>query len=136
MAVRRRGSEPDREPDRGQRTAGQGISVAPMSFSSPALGDTPYDVPGRPAANLSMTEVRAQDLAVADFGAAGITLTWAADGRTLLMRSPTMPVQHVRVLIDDPGDGLTGRSEPHTGTSDDPHVMVLSPTWTRTSCRR
>lgn len=110
-------------------SAGQGASSSAPDFSSSALPGTPYDVPGRPAqaADLSMAEVRGQDLTAADFGAAGVTLAWAADHRTLLMRSPTMPVQHVQVLIDDPGDGLMGRSAPHAGTSDDPHVMVLSP---------
>ncbi|MFI7450722.1 hypothetical protein ACIBQX_24720 [Nonomuraea sp. NPDC049714] len=110
-------------------SATQGVSVPSMSFGSAALPGTPYDASGRSeqSADLSMAEVRRQDLTAADFGGAGVTLTWAADGRTLLMRSPAMPVQHVQVRIDDPGDGLTGRSDPHAGTSDDPHVMILSP---------
>ncbi|MGN9783543.1 hypothetical protein ACTMTF_19065 [Nonomuraea sp. ZG12] len=110
-------------------SAGQGVSVGAMASNSSALPGTPYDVPGRPeqAAKLSMAEVLGQDLTAADFGGAGITAAWAGDRRTLLMRSPTMPVAHVKVLLTDPGEGLMGRSHQRAGTADDPHIMVLSP---------
>ena len=110
-------------------SAAQGVSVSAVASNSSALPGTPYDVPGRPeqAAQLSLAEVLGQDLTAADFGGTGTTAAWAGDRRTLLMRSPTMPVAQVKVLIADPGEGLMGRSHRRAGTSDDPHIMILSP---------
>ncbi|MGP4105420.1 hypothetical protein, partial [Nonomuraea sp. KM90] len=102
--------------------------LTPPSVTSPALPGTPFDAAARPegAPALTLAEVRGQDVSPADFGGAVANLRWSGADR-LLIQLPATADQHVRVLVEDPGAGLTGRTELRSGTAQDPHVLRIGP---------
>ncbi|MEV0617734.1 hypothetical protein AB0I81_30740 [Nonomuraea sp. NPDC050404] len=102
--------------------------VTPPSATSPEISGTPFDAAARAdgTPGLTIEEVRGQDVSPADFGGAVADVRWTAGDR-LLIQLPAAPDQHVRVMVADPGDGLTGRSELRSGTPEDPHVVRIGP---------
>ncbi|MET7333765.1 hypothetical protein [Nonomuraea sp. NPDC005650] len=117
--------------DREEMNPTTGGSVAqglmPGAMSSPAIEGTPFSRSGRPdgVPDLTVGELRGQDVTVGDLGGAATSLTWRGD--TVTVQVPTAPDQHVRVLIEDPGAGNTAATELHAGTADDPHIMRVWP---------
>ncbi|MGR6919089.1 hypothetical protein ACU635_32985 [[Actinomadura] parvosata] len=116
-------------PGTGQGTGpatGQG-SGAP-SVTAPELPGSPLAASARPdgMTDLTTDELRAQDMSPADFGGAVANLRWTGDDR-LVIQLPGAADQHVRVLPEDPGAGLVGRTELRAGTPENPHVMRIGP---------
>ncbi|MFI7129672.1 hypothetical protein ACIBQ1_28510 [Nonomuraea sp. NPDC050153] len=117
--------------DREEVNPTTGGSVAqglmPGAMSSPAIEGTPFSRSGRPdgVPDLTMGELRGQDVTLGDLGGAATRVTWRGD--TVTVQVPTAPDQHVRVLIEDPGAGNTASTELHAGTADDPHIMRVWP---------
>ncbi|NJP91727.1 hypothetical protein HCN51_20070 [Nonomuraea sp. FMUSA5-5] len=105
---------------------GQG-SGAP-SVTAPELPGSPLAASARPDGmpDLTTDELRAQDVSPADFGGAVASLRWSGDDR-LVIQLPGAADQHVRVLPEDPGAGLVGRTELNAGTPENPHVMRIGP---------
>ncbi|MEV4015740.1 hypothetical protein AB0J35_35080 [Nonomuraea angiospora] len=110
-------------------TAGGSVAqgVTPGSMSSPAIEGTPFSRSGRPdgVPDLTMGELRGQDLTLGDLGGAAAQVTWHGDMVTVQV--PSAPDQHVRVLIGEPGAGNDAATELRAGTPDDPHVMRFWP---------
>ncbi|NUW32342.1 helix-turn-helix domain-containing protein [Nonomuraea sp. SMC257] len=102
----------------------QGVTAP--SVTSPAIEGTPFSRSARPASvpDLTVAEVRAQAVAAADLGGGAARITWAT-GDTMTVQVPAGPDQHVRVLMEDPGEGLNAAVEPRAGTADDPHVIRM-----------
>ncbi|MFC4010203.1 hypothetical protein ACFOY2_23450 [Nonomuraea purpurea] len=100
------------------------------SAPSPAIEGTPFSRSGRPAevSDLTLDELRAQDVSAADLGGAAAHMAWGK-GNALTLQVPGAPDQHLRVLIEDPGDGLNAATEIRAGTPDDPHLLRI---WGRT----
>lgn len=101
----------------------QGVTVG--TVTSPALEDTPFSKSGRTTGSLNLTlpEVRAQSLPAGDLAGAAAHLSWSADDM-LTVQLPTGD-QHVRVLVEEPGEGLNSTTELRAGTPDDPHVLRI-----------
>ncbi|MEU6711260.1 hypothetical protein ABZ897_07225 [Nonomuraea sp. NPDC046802] len=100
------------------------------SAPSPAIEGTPFSRSGRPAevSDLTLDELRDQDVSAADLGGAAAHMAWGK-GDALTLQVPGAPDQHLRVLIEDPGDGLNAATEIRAGTPDDPHLVRI---WRRT----
>ncbi|WP_043635283.1 hypothetical protein [Nonomuraea candida] len=103
-------------------------SATPPSVTSPEIPGTPYTATGRPdgVAPLSIAEIRGQNVTAADLGGAVAHLRWSGADRLVIQHHATSD-EHVRVLAEDPGEGLTARTELHAGTADDPHVLRIAP---------
>ncbi|MEZ7125961.1 hypothetical protein ACBR40_11530 [Nonomuraea sp. AD125B] len=106
-------------------SVGQGISAG---VSSPAIENTPLARSGRPEGDpdLTLDELRAQNVTAADLGGAVSRVTWSGD-ETVTMRFAAAPDQHVHVVVGEPGAGLNASTELHAGTPDDPHVLRVWP---------
>ncbi|MGW5159361.1 WXG100-like domain-containing protein [Nonomuraea wenchangensis] len=106
-------------------SVGQGISAG---VSSPAIENTPLARSGRPDGDpdLTLDELRAQNVTAADLGGAVSRVTWNGD-ETVTMRFAAAPDQHVHVVVGEPGAGLNASTELHAGTPDDPHVLRVWP---------
>ncbi|NUP69287.1 MAG: hypothetical protein HOW71_44775, partial [Nonomuraea sp.] len=107
-------------------TVAQGVT--PPAMPSPAIEGTPFSRSGRPAGvpDLTLDELRAQPVTAADLGGAAAHLTWTAADR-LTVQLPAAPDQHVRVLVEDPGEGLNAATEPRAGTREEPHLLRVWP---------
>ncbi|MFF0774883.1 hypothetical protein ACFYUK_38780 [Nonomuraea wenchangensis] len=107
-------------------SVGQGISAG---VSSPAIENTPLARSGRPDGDpdLTLAELRAQNVTAADLGGAASHVNWNGD-EAVTMRFAAAPDQHVRMVVGEPGEGLNGSTELHAGTPEDPHVMRV---WSR-----
>ncbi|GAA2208141.1 hypothetical protein GCM10009850_035990 [Nonomuraea monospora] len=110
--------------------AGTGPGAAPgaPSVTSPELPDSPFSASARPedVPDLTVAEIRAQDVSASDFGGAVANLRWTGQN-TLVIQLPGTVDQHVSVLAEDPGPGLVGRTQLRAGTAEDPHVMRIGP---------
>ncbi|SEF89821.1 hypothetical protein SAMN05444920_101962 [Nonomuraea solani] len=108
-------------------TPGSSGPSAP-SATSPEIANTPFDAGARPEGepDLTVAEILAQDVTAADFGGAVAHLRTAGPDR-MVLQVPGLADQHVRVLAEDPGEGLTGRTELRAGTAQDPHVLRIGP---------
>ncbi|MEV4074391.1 hypothetical protein [Nonomuraea fuscirosea] len=109
-------------------TGGSAGSGSGASATDQAIAGTPFDAAARPegSPDLTLAEVRAQHLSAADFGGAVANVRWAGGDRIVLQFTGS-PDQHVRVLVEDPGAGLLGRTDLRAGTAADPHVMRIGP---------
>ncbi|MFF4623599.1 WXG100-like domain-containing protein [Nonomuraea jabiensis] len=110
-------------------TAGGSVAqgVTPGSMSSPAIEGTPFSRSGRPdgVPDLTMGELRGQNITLGDLGGAAARVTWHGDMVTVQV--PSAPDQHIRVLIGEPGAGNDAATELRAGTPDDPHIMRFWP---------
>ncbi|MEV6033827.1 hypothetical protein AB0L65_21915 [Nonomuraea sp. NPDC052116] len=110
-------------------TAGGSVAqgLTPGGMPSPAIEGTPFSRSGRPdgVPDLTMDELRDQNIALGDLGGAAAHVAW--NGDTLTVQVPNAPDQHVRVLIGEPGAGNDASTELRAGTPDDPHVMRFWP---------
>ncbi|MEV4579722.1 hypothetical protein AB0K16_41410 [Nonomuraea jabiensis] len=110
-------------------TAGGSVAqgVTPGSMSSPAIEGTPFSRSGRldGVPDLTMGELRDQNVTLGDLGGAAAQVTWHGDMVTVQV--PSAPDQHVRVLIGEPGAGNDAATELRAGTPDDPHIMRVWP---------
>ncbi|MEV4288631.1 hypothetical protein AB0K40_24240 [Nonomuraea bangladeshensis] len=106
-------------------SVGQGISAG---VASPAIENTPLSRSGRPDGDpdLTLDELRAQNVTAADLGGAVSRVTWTGDD-TVTLRFATAPDQHVRLVVGEPGEGLNASTELRAGTPDHPHVLRVWP---------
>ncbi|MGA5759083.1 hypothetical protein [Nonomuraea bangladeshensis] len=106
-------------------SVGQGISAG---VASPAIENTPLSRSGRPDGDpdLTLDELRAQNVTAADLGGAVSSVTWTGDD-TVTLRFATAPDQHVRLVVGEPGEGLNASTELRAGNPDHPHVLRVWP---------
>ncbi|MEV0232510.1 hypothetical protein [Nonomuraea sp. NPDC050786] len=102
--------------------------TTPATMPSPAIEGTPFARSARPDGlpDLTLDEVRRQNVTAGDLGATASRVTWG-QGDGLTVQVATAPDQHVRVLIEEPGEGLSASTELRAGTPDDPHLLRVWP---------
>ncbi|MEV4112227.1 hypothetical protein [Nonomuraea sp. NPDC049695] len=102
--------------------------ATPGTVPSEAIEDTPFSRSARPdgVPDLTLDEVRRQNVTAGDLGGSAARVTWGRGDR-LTVQVPTAPDQHVRVLIEEPGEGRSASTELRAGTPDDPHLLRIWP---------
>ncbi|RSM98641.1 hypothetical protein DMB42_43570 [Nonomuraea sp. WAC 01424] len=104
----------------------QGVTPA-AGMPSPAIENTPFSRSARPEGvpDLTMDELHEQPVSAVDLGGTAAHVGWTGENE-LTLQLPGVPDQHVRVLIEDPGQGLNALTEPRAGTPEDPHLLRIS----------
>ncbi|MFC4116810.1 WXG100-like domain-containing protein [Nonomuraea zeae] len=111
----------------GTAAPGTAAPGAPASgVPSPAIEGTPFSRSARPAGvpDLSLAEVRGQPVTASDLGGAAANLNWPGDD-VVALQIAAGPDENVRVLIEDPGEGLNAATELRAGTPEDPHLLRI-----------